>query len=192
MVVGCEQKVDASHSDGELRYQFVQNENTSDPVCVHDSRTGLTWETKTDSQGLHDWRNTYSWFNPTQAHDEIDYRGTEDGGSCSGSLCDTWNVVAAVNAEQYCSFDDWRVPSKDEIFSISELAKAKAPPTINLDYFPLTHSAEYWSANDYSFQPDSAWTWNFEFGHDRVDWKRTAKYVRLVRGEAINLDEVKE
>lgn len=161
-------------------------------ACVEDMRTGLTWELKSDQPGLHDWRNTYSWFNPSQAHHEIDYRGTEDGGSCAGSTCDIWGVVAAANEEAICGYNDWRMPSKDEFFSISDLRKAKTPPTTEMEYFPLTQSAEYWSANDYSFQPDSAWAWNFLYGHDRVDWKKSPKLVRLVRGDPIDLQSVKE
>jgi hypothetical protein len=61
-----------------------------------------------------------------------------------------------------------------------------------MEFFPRTQSAEYWSANDYSFQPDSAWAWNFLYGHDRVDWKKSPKFVRLVRGDPIDLQTVKE
>ena len=161
-------------------------------ACVEDLRTGLTWELKSDQPGLHDWRNTYSWFNPTQAHHELDYRGTQDGGACAGSECDTWALVVAANEEAICGYNDWRMPSKDEFFSISDVRKAKTPPTTVIEYFPLTKSDEYWSANDYSFQPDSAWVWNFLHGHDRVDWKKSPKFVRLVRGAAIDLQSVKE
>ena len=161
-------------------------------ACVEDSQTGLTWELKSEGPGLHNWRNTYSWYNPNQAHHELEYRGTEGGGVCDGSKCDTWNAVVVINEDGFCGFDDWRVPSKDELFSISDLRKIKMPPTVNTDYFPHTQSAEYWSANDYSFQPDSAWAWNFQYGHDRVDWKKSPKFVRLVRGDAIDLESVKE
>jgi len=161
-------------------------------ACVRDTRTGLVWESKSDQQGLHDWRNTYSWFNPGQAHHELDYRGTADGGSCNGSQCDTWDVVTAVNKEKLCGYEDWRIPSKDELNSISDLLRAKSPPTIDTSYFPHTQAAEYWSANDYSFQWNSAWAWNFEYGHDRVDWKKSAKFIRLVRGDALDLAAVKE
>jgi hypothetical protein len=167
---------------------------TSDGLhaCIEDLRSGLTWELKSDQPGLHDWSNTYSWYNPSQAHHEIDYRGTEDGGKCAGSQCDIWSIVGAANQEAICGYSDWRMPTKDEFFSISDVRKAKTPPTTNTQFFPLTQSAEYWTANDYSFQPDSAWAWNFLYGHDRVDWKSSAKFVRLVRGEPIDLQAVKE
>ncbi len=160
--------------------------------CIQDTQSGLIWELKTDKAGLHDWRNTYSWFNPTQSHRELDYRGTADAGSCNNSQCDTWSIVAAVNDESYCGFDDWRTPTKDEMFSISDLRKAKSPPTIDVESFPFAQAAEYWTANDYSFQPDSAWVWSFQHGHDRVDWKKSPKFVRLVRGVAADLPAVKE
>jgi hypothetical protein len=84
------------------------------------------------------------------------------------------------------------MPSRDELFSISDLRKAGTPPTANMTFFPYTQANEYWSGNDYSFQHDAAWAWSFLFGHDRVDWKRSPKHVRLVRGEAGELPQVKE
>lgn len=161
-------------------------------TCVLDKQTGLLWQVKTDIAGLHDFRNTYSWYNPMEANGELDYRGLENGGACAGSACDTWHYVRAVNEVGYCGFKDWRMPGKDEMFSISDLLRADNPPTMNTDYFVHAQAAEYWSGNDYSFQWDAAWAWNFEYGHDRVDWKKTPKFVRLVRGSASQLPEVKE
>jgi hypothetical protein len=164
----------------------------AEATCVQDSLTGLMWERKSDAAGLHDWQNTYTWFAPEEAHNELDYRGTENGGECAKSKCDTWHFVAAVNELGYCGHHDWRVPGKNELASISDPTRSKTPPTLNVDAFPLTHAAEYWTANDYSFQWDAAWAWNFQFGHDRVDWKKQPKPVRLVRGEALELERVKE
>lgn len=166
--------------------------DVSNETCIQDARTDLLWQGKTDVPGLHNYRNTYTWYDPNEAQGELDYRGTEDGGECSGSACDTWHYVQAVNEAGYCGYDDWRMPAKDELFSISELSRASDPPTIDTQYFAHSQTAEYWSGNDYSFQWDAAWAWNFRFGHDRVDWKRAPKYVRLVRGSGENLPEVKE
>ncbi len=161
-------------------------------ACVEDTVTGLVWEIKSDAAGLHDWRNTYSWFNPNEANKELDYRGTPDGGDCTGSGCDTWEFAGAVNAAGHCGYFDWRMPSRNELMSISDLSKADNPPTADLEYFPYMQADEYWTGFDYSTHYQSAWAWNFFYGHDRVDWKKSAKYVRLVRGTAIDLDEVKE
>jgi hypothetical protein len=159
--------------------------------CVLDQYTGLIWEVKTEAPGLHHWQNTYTWYAPDEAYDQgLDYRGVANGGTCTGSDCDTYSYAQTVNEVGYCGYRDWRIPERDELASISDLRKIKTPPTINSRYFPFTQSEEYWSANDYSFQWDAAWTWNFRFGHDRVDWKKTPKPVRLVRGEAVMLERV--
>lgn len=188
-VSACSQEPADDQVTQESRYNVVSVDNDT---CVLDNQTGLLWQVKTDIAGLHDFRNTYSWYDPNEANGELDYRGVENAGQCAGSTCDTWHYVAAVNKAGYCGYQDWRVPGKDELFSISDLRRAENPPTINTDFFVHAQPAEYWSVNDYSFQWDAAWAWNFEYGHDRVDWKKTPKYVRLVRGSASRLPEVKE
>jgi hypothetical protein len=160
--------------------------------CVLDTTTNLLWQTKSTEPGLHNAANTYSWFHPHEENDELDYRGLEDGGVCDGSACDAWHYVQAVNAAGFCGYKDWRMPNKDELYSVSDLRRADSPPTMNTAFFPNARSAEYWSGNDYSFQYDTAWAWNFELGHDRVDWKKEAKLIRLVRGTAGELEAVKE
>ncbi len=161
--------------------------------CVLDRYTGLTWEVKSDAPGLRDWRNTYSWFAPDESHGgELDYRGTENGGECAASRCDTHGFTAAVNEAGLCGYHDWRPPTRDELASLSDPRKTGTPPTTNTDFFPHAQPAEYWSSNDYSFQWNAAWLWNFEFGHDRVEWKASPRYLRLVRGEAQQLERVKD
>ncbi|NOR20022.1 MAG: DUF1566 domain-containing protein [Xanthomonadales bacterium] len=161
--------------------------------CVQDQFIGLVWEVKSDSPGLRDWRNTYSWYSPDESFEgELDYRGSSNAGQCAESNCDTTAYVEAVNRAGYCGHNDWRMPSRDELGSISDPRKPNNPPTINLKYFPHTQIGEYWSANDYQFQYNAAWRWSFEFGHDRVDWKKQPAWVRLVRGESIQLQRVKE
>jgi hypothetical protein len=161
--------------------------------CVFDQFTGLTWEAKSDQPGLHDWQNTYSWWDPQEDHSgELDYRGEADGGSCRGSACDTAAFVAAVNAAGLCGHNDWRMPTRDELGSISDPRKTASPPTINTRFFPLTQAGEYWSVNDYQFQWNAAWVWSFQTGLDRVEWKRSPRYVRLVRGSPQHIVRVKD
>jgi hypothetical protein len=184
-IAGCGRETASPLADHDNKYRPLAG-------CVEDTASGLVWEVKLDETGLRNWRNTYTWHAPEEPHHELDYRGTPDGGKCAGSRCDTTSFVQAVNSATLCGFADWRMPSKDELFSISDLRKVDNPPTANMDFFPHTQAIEYWSGNDYSFQPDAAWAWNFRFGHDRVDWKREAKPVRLVRGESKELAQVKE
>lgn len=162
-------------------------------VCVFDEFTGLTWETKSDQAGLQDVDNTYTWYDPAESHEgELDYRGLPGGGDCAGSGCDTAAYVDAVNALKLCGFDDWRMPTRDELGSISDPRKANAPPSINLRYFPHTADGEYWSGNDYQFQWDAAWVWSFHTSLDRVEWKKSPRYVRLVRGQPRQLTRVND
>ena len=189
LTASCGQEPADDPASGDSQFSMISADNEA---CILDSRTNLMWQGKTDVAGLHDYANTYSWYDPNETNGELDYRGTENGGECAGSSCDTWHYVLAVNEAGYCGHSDWRMPGKDELFSVSDVRLADNPPTVDTDYFPLTHAAEYWSANDYSFQWDAAWAWNFQFGHDRVDCKKSPKYVRLVRGNGENLPEVKE
>lgn len=197
-LTGCTQEAGPVPLDHPERFRAVDHNGSvldSLPAqwpCVLDQFTGLTWEVKSDSEGLHDWRNTYSWYAPDEAHSELDYRGTPDGGRCSGSDCDTYSLVKAVNEQGWCAYHDWRVASRDELASISDIRLAGEPPTTNTRYFPHAQAAEYWSGNDYSFQWDAAWAWNFQFGHDRVEWKATDMHVRLVRGSSSRIERVKD
>jgi len=161
--------------------------------CVLDQFTGLVWEVKSREEGLHHRDNTYTWFDPDEdASGELDYRGKPDGGQCAGSACDTSALVATVNQATHCGFDDWRIPTKDELGSISDPRKTSSPPSINTVYFPHTQPGEYWSANDYQFHWNSAWLWSFANGLDRVEWKYSPRYVRLVRGVPLHLERVED
>ena len=187
VLVACEQENLPGPELHDSKYSIT------DENCVLDQFTGLIWEVKSDTEGLHDWRNTYSWYSPDESFGgELDYRGTANGGSCNGSDCDIHAWVTVVNEAGLCGYHDWRIASKDELASISDPRKVDSPPTINIEYFPYTQAGEYWSGNDYSFQWDAAWLWNFEMGHDRVEWKASPRFARLVRGEAAQLERVKD
>jgi hypothetical protein len=171
----------------------VQLEAGQTGPCVLDQFTGLVWEVKTDTPGTRNRENTYSWFNPEEdASGELDYRGMPGGGKCSGSACDTFALVQEVNKTGYCGFNDWRIPARDELGSISDPRKSSKPPSINTVFFPHTQPGEYWSANDYQFHWNSAWLWSFENGMDRVEWKYSPRYVRLVRGVPAYLERIED
>lgn len=171
----------------------VQDASVAPGICVFDEFTQLTWEVKTAESGLRSRDNTYSWFNPDESHGgELDYRGLPNGGACVGSKCDTSSYVQAVNLLGLCGHRDWRMPTRDELGSISDPRRKPSPPSINTRHFPHTQAGEYWSGNDYQFQYDAAWLWSFQTGLDRVEWKRSPRYLRLVRGQPVKVERVKD
>ncbi len=194
---GCDSQSGPGPEIHDSKYLGIDEKGSQMPPgetgpCVLDQFTGLIWEVKTTDGGLHDRAHTYTWFDPDEAQGELDYRGKSDGGECAVSACDTHAYPAAVNERGLCGFSDWRMPSRDELGSISDPRKTRTPPSINTVYFPNTQPGEYWSSNDYQFQFDTAWLWNFGNGLDRVEWKASPRYVRLVRGEAVYLERVED
>ncbi len=146
--------------------------------CVQDNHTGLMWEVKTDDGGLHDKDNTYTWYSTT--NNNYGNPGTQNGGSCSGSNCDTAAFVEAVNNAGWCGHNDWRLPSRRELYSIVDYSRVN--PATETNYFPNTQSDFYWSSSSYGGYNSYAWGVNFYdgAGYDRA--KNTSHYVRLVRG----------
>jgi hypothetical protein len=146
--------------------------------CNRDNVTGLIWEVKTDS-GLHNRNNTYSWFNPDKTVNGGD-PGRQNGGSCTGSSCDTQAFVKEINTQSLCGFDDWRLPTRRELLSIVD--NGKFDPAMDIRIFPNTSANYYWSSSPYADQEKMAWQVNFLFGEADPKEKSQANLVRLVRG----------
>lgn len=146
-------------------------------ACIQDNVTGLVWEGKTNS-GLHAGSATYSWLASSGANGGAS--GSGANGVCTGSACDTEHFVAAVNAEAWCGFTDWRLPSADELSGIVD-AGAGVAPTIRAQ-FANQAAAAYWSASPKAGDPAGAWALDFNSGALGALAKSTANRVRLVRG----------
>lgn len=187
MLAGCG---DGAGESSGLVFEFERvatDGNTAgegDGQCIHDQRTGLTWEVKTADPGLRAAANTYTWYSE-QPDLKPEERGTRDGGDCQGSDCDTAAYVAAVNELALCGYSDWRLPERYDLASLNDPRIRFPGPTLTTEYFPNTRSGSYWSATTYRFQRDAAWLWGFDHGLDRVDWKASPYHVRLVRGDPL-------
>lgn len=162
---------------------YVRNGNfgTHPWSCVADRHTGLVWEVKTSAAGLRNKANTYTWYNPEKLNNGGD-AGTRDLGKCSGSPCDTAAYTAAVNVQGLCGFHDWRVPTQQELATLNDARRSYPGPTVDTQFFPETQAAPYWTGTAYSAHYAGAWIWSFDYGYDRVDWKKQPHYLRLVRG----------
>lgn len=102
-------------------------------------------------------------------------------------------------AVDYCDslelsgYDDWRIPSLKELFSISNFEKGW--PYLNVDYFDLatgtiTKQEQFWSSNFYYVgmieENESAFGVNHVTGHIKAYPAAVGhgRYVRAVRGDA--------
>ena len=117
--------------------------------CVRDNHTGLTWAVKTTS-GLHSTSHTYTWYSPDT--------GTQDGGTCTDSACDTHALVQAVNTQELCGLQGWRIPERQELRTLVNKGRAVAP-RIDVEFFPNVHSGRYWTATP---RGTSAWYIDFD------------------------------
>ena len=152
-------------------------------ICVRDNVTGLIWEVKTTDGGLRDSNNNYTWYNLNSATNG-GLAGTQNGGICTGSDCDTHAFVQAVNTQGLCGASDWRLPTVNELHSITHLGRNS--PAIDTGFFPNTPPSIFWSASPYAGSSDHAWDVSFIAGHHGLGNKSGIESnnnrVRLVRG----------
>lgn len=163
--------------DGIAGFSFTKLDANGDAVntdvtewsCVEDKVTGLIWEVKSNDGGLRDSDSTYSWYE-TNTSINGGHEGSEDGGVCSGSKCDTRDYVSTVNINGLCGASDWRLPTREELRSIVYHGGA-GRYVIDKDYFKNTFGV-YWTSSTYSKNPERAWTIDFtDDGEDGARWK---------------------
>jgi chitinase len=184
---------------GEQGFDFTRLDAIGDEVddtaqdwaCVRDNVTGLIWEVKTPTSdlGLHSSAHTYTWY---LSEVEDDPTGTQTGtnASCSLTECNTTTFVEAVNSQGLCNFNDWRMPSHQELLSLVHFGRATGPMLDDF-YFPHTISSAsgavwYWTNQSSADgaageQSSTAWAVDFNSGNDNFLAKSTAVNIRLVR-----------
>jgi hypothetical protein len=173
-------------SDGHAGFSFTKISSTGSSLpasatswnCVKDNVTGLIWEIKTTDGGLHDQKYTYTWFEPDSTKNGGS-AGTQNGGTCNGSQCDTNAYVGAVNAVGYCGYKDWRMPTTEELFSIVSLERYN--PSVDTSYFPNTQQSWFWASSTLVTYSFNAWRVDFSNGGTGVNENQNSHYVRLVR-----------
>lgn len=170
---------------------MATNEGHGD--CVLDKITGLIWEVKQPAdgvygnRGLHDADDLFTWYNSNT---------TQNGGAvgdwnsrfnqCTGYMenqpatyCNIEEFASRVNQQGLCGFNDWRVPTKQELESLVNFGRTS--PAIENNFFPNTQNQFYWSHSATAGLQQTAWAVSFEFGFSAPMPRTNGHHVRLVR-----------
>jgi len=148
----------------------ISGKNTlTNARCATITNSGLTWELKTDDGGVHDKDNVYRWGG----------FGAEKTGTI---FFDDWDsLLKAANTEKLCGFDDWRVPTIDELKTL--ITNTEKKPVINTAIFSLTQAMPYWSVSTYQNYPEHAQTVDLATG--------ASNYYNGFRGDRLPLQLVR-
>ena len=123
---------------------FQRGEQTF--ACVLDDQTQLLWEVKTTKPGLQNTRNTYTWFDGKTGVENGDFSH-----HCHwGESCNTQAYLQALNQQNLCEKDNWRLPTEQELKTL--LVYGDNDLLIDQVFFPNTQLKSYWSASEIDTQ----------------------------------------
>jgi hypothetical protein len=93
----------------------------------------------------------------------------------------TWKkATAAVKKLSTAGFDDWRLPTVEDLFLLAD--RSKHQPAINTAFFPNCKSDWYWTSTPAAYSPGVyAWVVNFGSGGARWGSHDGNNLVRAVR-----------
>ena len=116
---------------------------------------------------------------------ETDLMWVKDGNSAGCNYGDHAQWPEAVDFCKnltFAGYSDWRLPSRKELTSIVD--KEEHNLSIDTNYFPNTHAAQYWTSTKNLADGDYAWSILFFYGgvpyYDMVNYYN---YVRCVRND---------
>jgi hypothetical protein len=189
MAVSDIKSVDEVNIVSDIRPAFIKYDSNGELIeddnehwaCVHDTRNGLMWEVKSKDVAMRNPENLYSWYNPE--HKIL--KGVTDGGRCKGDIeCDTNAYIEAMNKQRFCGYNDWRLPTREEMLGLVSYEDGSSTVKINTSLFPETLPSWYWTASTNESRPEFAWYVLFKNGIFLNDLKENPKHIRLVRSES--------
>lgn len=169
---------DPDDADGKAGFSFTKLNGAGNPLpatatswaCVRDNVTGLMWEVKTQDGSFRDAAETFNWYNPdpnTNGGDPGD-----EGFACDpqSEICNINQFVDEMNSIGLCGFSDWRAPSAAELVGLIDYGAPQNPAqaAIDLDYFPFTPRASYWSGTTSASDGSGAGAFLIDFRNGRM------------------------
>lgn len=106
------------------------------------------------------------------------------GGTIAGARCNWQESVNYCENLVYSGFDDWRLPSIEEISTIPDYGKYI--PAIDQIAFPDTTSTYFWTATTHKAFANYAWLAYFNNGDVEIYLKTKEYPARCVRGSVFN------
>jgi hypothetical protein len=175
---------DAQYNTLQQSYTKLDSNGNELPVSaaawamVRDNVTGLMWEIKDSANGVknysnpHDADNTYTWYDSNPATNG-GYPGTPSDGT------DTEDFINDLNSAQFGGFNNWRLPTIQELASI--VNREVYIRSINTAFFPNMNTT-YWSSTTNAQYSSKAWYLKFWMGTELYYDKSGANPVIAVRG----------
>lgn len=90
-------------------------------------------------------------------------------------------IEKQLSASRLGGFDDWRIPTVDELFALADRTVKKGP-AIDTAFFPGCPEDLFWSSTPYACSSDGAWLVGFNYGGARWYYRYCGGFVRAVRG----------
>jgi Protein of unknown function (DUF1566) len=133
---------------------------------------------KTSTAGLHSADCIYQWWDG-----KTQLSGGGQGGvyaACGNIRLDTYALVKTVNQQGFCGAKDWRLPTIEELRSISNYtAGTYGVGILDPSYFPNVKPYYHWTA-DYNPAFPAAWGFGGTYASTSIGGYTT--HTRLVRG----------
>jgi hypothetical protein len=163
-VVGLNKSQDGMIDPGDEGFSYGLEGGNDKTLCVRDQKTRLVWEGKT-ADGFRSGGNFYTNLGNSQ-------------------LTDVGGYIAAVNSAKLCGYDDWRLPTANELQTIVNYGIYFPDLKINPIWFPNSGKYFYWASDCYLNSPrPGAMAWGVDFGSGSINFyaRSSAGLVRLVR-----------